>query len=200
MKNLRSDESAELGTRGLSRVGELEVLANGSLLGVLEGDGWERLDVEVGALRARLDELSGEGEDGTRFKSDIESSGDRLGTGGDTDESLVTGLDGDNGSRGGKDIGRVDKRGGTQVGGDTDSLEDTRSLDHGVGARESSVKVVVAGLDGLCASAGNGRLESGYVGGLGLANHHKTLDLGLAETKGHEVAHGELGETHAVEF
>jgi hypothetical protein len=175
--DLRSDESAERGTGWLSGVGKLQVLANGSLLRVLKSNGRECLDVEVRTLGAGLDELSGEGEDGTGLESSVESSRDWLGAGCDTDESLVTGLDGENGTSSGEDIGRVDKGSGAKVGRDTDSLKDTGGLDHGVGAGKGSVKVVLARLDGLRAGSCDSGLESSDVGGLSLSNTHQRLDL-----------------------
>lgn len=198
--DLRSDESAERGTGRLSGVGKLQVLANGSLLGVLESDGREGLDVEVGAFGAGLDELSGEGEDGAGLESSVESGGDGLGAGCDADESLVAGLDSDDGTSGGEDVGRVDERSGTEVGRDTDGLKDTGGLDHGVGAGKGGVEVVLAWLDGLCAGSCDGGLESSDVGGLSLANTHEGLDLTFTQTESHEVGHGELGETLLVVF
>jgi hypothetical protein len=159
-ENLRSDESAEGSACWLSRVRKLEILANSCLLRVLESDGGERLDVEVGSFGARLDELSSQGEDGTGLEGSVESSRDGLSPGGNTDEGLVTSLNGDNGTGSGKDIRRVDERSGSEVGGDTDSLEDTGSLDHGVGAGESSIEVVGACIYGLRASGGDGGDES----------------------------------------
>ena len=79
-EDLRGNKGAEGGTRWLSRVRELEILANSCKLGVLERDRGESLDVEVGSLWARPDELSGQGEDSLGSESSVESSGDRLGT------------------------------------------------------------------------------------------------------------------------
>jgi hypothetical protein len=184
----------------LSRVGKLQVLANSSLLGVLESDGGECLDVEVGSFGAGLDELSGEGEDSAGLESSVESSGDWLGAGCDADESLVTGLDSEDGTSGGKDIGRVDERGGTEVGRDTNSLKNTGSLDHGISARKGSVEVVLARLDGLCTSSCDCGLEGSDVSSLSLSDAHQGLDLAFAQTESHKVAHGELGETLLVVF
>jgi hypothetical protein len=198
--NLRSDESTELSARGLSGVSEGKVLANDSLLGVLESDGREGLDVEVGAFRARGDELSSEGENGTGTESNIEGSWDGLGASSVTDESLVTGLNSDDGTSSCEDIGGGDKRSGSEVSGDTNSLKDTGSLDHGVGAGESSVEVVLTGLDGLSTCGGNDANESGDVSGLSLANLLESLDISLAEAECGEVCQLESLETLPVEL
>jgi hypothetical protein len=197
--DLRSNESAEGSTSRARGVGKLQVLANGRLLGVLQRDRGEGLDVQVRALGARLDELSGESEDRAGLESGIKGSGDGLGAGCDANESLVAGLDSDNGSSGGKDIGGVDHRCGTEVGGDTDGLKNTCGLDHGVGAGQGCVEVVLARLDGLGACTSNSGHQSGDVSGLSLADAHERLDLSRAESKSLEVAHGELGETLLVE-
>lgn len=111
----------------------------------------------------------------------------------------MTSFDGDDGSGGGKNVGRVDSGSGSKVSGYTNSLEDTRSLDHSVGAGEGSVKVVVAGLDGLSTSTCDGGHQSGDVSSLSLTNAHEGLDLAVSKAKSLEVARGELGETLLVE-
>jgi hypothetical protein len=200
VRDLRSNERAEGSTGWLSGIRKLEVLADGRLLGVLERNGGEGRDGKVGSLGAGLDELGSKGEDSTGLESGVESSGDRLSSCGDTDESLVTGLDGNDRSSGGKDVGGVDQGRGAEVGGDTDGLENTGSLDHGIGAGKSSIKVVLAGLNRLGAGSSNGRDEGRDVSGLGLADAHERLDLARSKTQAHEVGHGELGETLLVEL
>ena len=179
--DLRSNKGAELGTSGLGSIRQLEVLSNSGLLGVLEGDGGESLDVEVGAFGAGLDELSGEREDSAGAKSSVERSGDCLSPGSDTDECLMTSLNGRDGGSGGKDVGGVDQGSSTEVGRDTDGLEDTGGSNHGLRIRERGVEVVLAGLDGLCSGSGNGAYKRRYVNSLGLSNVGERLDLALGE-------------------
>lgn len=198
-KHLRSDKGAELRAGRVRGVGELEVGPHGGLLGVLQRDAGERLDVEVGALRARGDELRGEGEDGAGAERGVEGGGDGFGARRGADEGLVAGFDGDDGRRRGEHVRRVDQGRGAEVGGDADSFEDARRGDHGLCVLERRVEVVRAGLDGLCAGTSDGRLERGYVRGFGLANVHQGLDLGFGEAEGGEVAHGELLEALGVE-
>jgi hypothetical protein len=144
MEDIRSNKRAERSTGGLSGVCEREVLADGRLLRVLESDGRERLNSKVGSLGAGLDELSSQGEDSTGLKGGIESSGDGLSTCGDSDEGLVASLNGDDGGSRGEHIRRVDKGRSSKVGGDTDGFQNTGSLDHGIGAGQSSVEPVAA--------------------------------------------------------
>jgi hypothetical protein len=177
VRDIRSNESAESSTGWLSRVREPQVLTNGGLLRVLEGNSGEGLDGKVGSLRARPDELSSQGEYGAGPKSSVESSRNGLSASGDSDESLVASLNGDDGSGGGKDVGRVDKRCGSKVGRNTDGFEHTCSLDHGIGTRQSSIEVVLTGLNGLGASCSNSGDEGGDVSSFGLANTHQGLDL-----------------------
>lgn len=198
--DLRSNKGAECGASWLSRIRKLEVLTNSCFLGVLESDGWEGLDVEVGSFRARLDELSGQGEDGLRSESCVESGGHRLSTCGDSDESLVASLDSDDGCCGGQDILRRDQGCGSKVGRNADRLENTGGLNHGLGTGEGSIEVVLASLDWLRASGSNGGDESGHVSSFGLAYTHERLDLRLSETQGGEVGHGELRKSLLVEL
>ena len=144
--------------------------------------------------------MGGEGEDSAGLESSVESGGNGLGAGCDTDEGLVTGLDSEDGTSGGQDVGGVDERSGTEVGRDTDGLKDTGGLDHGVGAGKGGVEVVLAWLDGLCTGSCDGGLKSSDVGGLSLSNTHQRLDLAFTQTESHEVGHGELGETLLVVF
>lgn len=197
-KHLRSDKGAEGGTSGRGRVSKLEVLANGSLLGVLEGNGGEGLDVQVRALGAELDELSSQCEDGTGLERGVEGSRDGFSAGCDTDKSLMTSLNSNNGGSGGKDIGRVDHGCGTEVGRNTNSLEDTGGLDHGVGAGKGSIEIVVARLNRLGSGSGDSRHQGSDVCSFSHAHSHERLDLSLSEAQGHEVTHGELRETLLV--
>jgi hypothetical protein len=189
-----------LGTGRVGSIGERKVGTNGSLFRILEGDGGESLDVQVGAFGTGLDKLSSEGEDGTRLKGSVESSGNGLGTRSDTDSGLMTCLDGHDRGSGSEDIGRGDKRSGSEVCGDTDGFEDTGSGDHGLCVSESGVEVVLAGLYGFGSCTGDGALEGGDVDGLSLADTSESLDLGISEAEGLEVTRGELGEARLVEI
>ena len=197
--NLRSNEGAELGPGGLSGISQLEALSDSGCRGVLERDGGESLDVEVGAGRARLDELSGEREDGAGSKGSVEGSRDSFGARCNTDEGLVTSLNGGDGRGSGKDVRGVDQGSGTEVCRDTDSLEDTSSSNHGLCVGESGIEVVLTWLHGLCASTCDGTDESGNVDGLGLSNVGERGDLRRAEAQSHEVACREFGKALLVE-
>jgi hypothetical protein len=199
-RDLRSNKCTEGGTGGLRRICKLEVLTDSRFLRVLKRDGGEWRNCQVRAFRARLDESSSQSEDGFGSKGGIESSGDGLGAGSHTDESLVTSLNGDDGTGGSKDVGRVDKGRGSEVSGDTDSLENAGGLDHGVSARQSSIEVVLAGLNGLCAGSSDGGLQSGNVSSFSLTNAHQRLHLARTQTKSHEVCHRELGKSLLVEL
>jgi len=196
----RSDEGTELGTSWVIGISQLEVGADLGFSGVLKRDGRERLDVQVGAFGARLDELGSKSEDSAGLKGSIKSSGNRFGGRSDTDESLVTSLNGHNGGGGGENIGGVDKGSSTEVGRNTNSLEDTGSGDHGLCIRESGVEVVLAWLHRLSTCAGDGALESSDVSSLSHAHTHQRLDLSIRETESLEVSCGELGETLFVKL
>jgi len=60
-------------------------------------------------LRAGLDELSSQSEDGTGTELGVEGSRDRVGTRRSTDEGLMAGLDGRNAGSSAEDSGVLDK-------------------------------------------------------------------------------------------
>jgi hypothetical protein len=196
---LRSNESAEHGTSGGVCVSQLEVLADLSLLGVQESDGWVGLDVEVGAFRAGLDECSGEGEDSLGAESNVEGRWNALSTGSNSDESLVTSLDSSDGGSGSENVRRVDHGSSSKVGGDTDGLKDTGGCNHGLGVSECGIEVVLARLDRLGSGSRDGCEESRNVNGLGGTNAFERLDLGGSQADVHELLILELGEALSVE-
>lgn len=87
-----------------------------------ESNGWEGLDVEVAACRAGLDELSCEGEDGTRSERSIKSVWYWDGLGSTTDEGLMAGFDCDDGGGSHKDWLCLHERSSSKVSGDTDGF------------------------------------------------------------------------------
>ena len=127
------------GTRWHLGVLEDEALARLDASGVVDLDGRERLDVEVGAGWARVDELSRNGEDTARSKRSVEGVGDRHVLGGDTEESLVPGLNGGDGSSSAKNHRGVDQRSSTEIGGKTDGLKCVGSGDHTLSVGEAKL-------------------------------------------------------------
>lgn len=127
-ENSLAHESAELGALGLRGVLQDEALAGVGLGGAAERDGREGLDVEVGAVRAALDELRGEREDGARAQGRVEGGGHGLGARGGADQRLVAALDRDDGRRGAEDGRVADERGRAQVRRHAHGLEDARRL------------------------------------------------------------------------
>lgn len=188
---------AEGSARGLGLVNEGDAVAAESAGGVVERNRGEGGEVEERTLRAGNKEGSGQGEDRTRAERGVEGGRDGLGGLGDTDEGLVAGLDGRDG-RGDTENGRVgDERGSTKVGGDADGLEGAGGRDHGGGISEA--EVVLAGLDGLEASLGDGTEEEGDVSGLSLADLLQGGDALVAKAEGAEIVIGEGGEALRVE-
>lgn len=210
---LRS-EGAEGGATGLEATsGEGASLGLGSAVG-LEHDGGadgnsaglsrgghrqlgEGLESQVGTLRAGGDEGRGQGEDSTNAEGSIEGLGNGDLLGGGADEGLVASLDGEDRAGGTEDSLVLDEGSGSQVGGDTDVLEDGGGLDHAGGIGEA--KVVLAGLNGLSAGLGNRRLQKRDVRQFGSADLLEVVNLLHRETQSHEVLCRELLEALLVE-
>lgn len=178
------DIGAEHGARWCSRVLELELLI-GLDHGSGQLDGWECLNVQVGASWARLDELSGKREDGTWAKRGVEGSGDGHRGGERANVRLMAGLDCDDGGGDTKDGGRVDEWSSTEVSRDTSGFKDTGGGNHALCVRET--EVVLALLHRRATSLRDGGGESRDVRRLGLASLLQGIDLWLLETKRHEV-------------
>lgn len=109
----------------------------------------------------------------------------------------MSSLDGDDLSGDGKDSRGFDERSSSEVGGDTDVLEDTGGGNHGLGGGEA--EVVCARLNGLGSCAGDSGGEGRDVGCLCAANGLEVGDVGWLETESSEVGIGELCETLLVE-
>lgn len=200
MVNVLGDESAELGVRRRSRVSKLECSANSRRFRVLQRNGREGLDIEVGALGAGPDELGSEGEDSARTESNIEGTRDGSSSTERADQSRVPSLNSDNASRRSQDIRARNQGRSTEVGGHTYGFEDAGGGDHGLGGRERGIEVVLAGLDGDGTGAGDGAQKRRHVRCFCLANFLELDDVLLGQAQGHEVGGRELGEALLVEF
>ena len=191
-------EGAEGGTGWLAWVGEDEGLTGlDTSSATLESDGWEGLDVEVGSRWARGDERRGKGPDGADGQGSLEGVGHSDEVADCADECLMAGLNWQDLAGSDKDGGRLDQGSGSEVGGDTDGLEDAGGGDHVLGSGE--VEVVGALLDWLAAGGGDGRCQDVDVGALGATDGLELGDLVLGEAEAHELAVGELGEALVVE-
>jgi len=110
------EEGTELGTSWLVGISEDEGLASGNVgSSTSKRDGGEGLDVEVGALRAGLDELGSEREDGAGTKGRVKSVGNWHGLGSGANERLVTSFDCNDLSGSSKNCWHLDKRSSTEV-------------------------------------------------------------------------------------
>lgn len=110
------DETAELRASRCLGALEDEALASGNgACARGKGDGGESLNVQVGALGARLDELRGNREDGTGSKLGVKGSWDGHSLGCDTDEGLMARLNSGDGGGSAENLGVLDKRSGSEV-------------------------------------------------------------------------------------
>lgn len=154
------------------------------------------VNLEVGALGARLDKGSGEGEDGAGAEGRVKGLGHGNLLGEDADGGLVTGLDGEDGAGGAEDGLVREQRRGAEVCREANVFEDGGRLHHAGGVGEA--KLVLAGLDGLHAALGEGGLQQADVLGLGLANLLEVVDFLLVEAEGGKIGGGKLGEALLV--
>jgi hypothetical protein len=192
------DESAELGTSWLVRVGEDELLASGDVgTTTSERDGREGLDVQVASLGAALDELSSKREDSTRAKWCIKSIRYWNSFAGSANEGLMAGLNGDNLSGGGQNGRVLDKWCGSEIGRDTDSLENAGGGNHTSGVVE--VEVVGTFLYWLATKGSDGGCQLRDMGVLSRCDLLKSSNLIGAETERLEVSVWEFGEALLVE-
>lgn len=128
----------------------------GSLAGS-HGQSGKRLNLEVGAAWAALDERRGEGEDRLGAQRGIKGIRNSLLASQHPDSALVSRLNRGNGRGRAQDGLVLDQRRSTQVGGHADILEHRRRGDHGFGI--GKVELVLASLDGFDAALRKSRLQ-----------------------------------------
>ena len=191
------DETAVRGTGWHVLVLENEALTNLDASSVVDLDGRERLEREVGALRTRGDELGSDGEDATGSKRSVESVGDGRGLSSNAEERLMPGLDSGNAGSSAEHHGRVDQRSSTEVGGKANSLELVGGRDHALGVGEA--KLVRALLDWLSTRSFDSLSKSDNVCRFGCRNLFESLIVGPADTDGGEVGLREHLKTLVVE-
>lgn len=161
------------------------------------GQGRESGDDQVAPLGAALDEGGGEREHLLGAERGVERLRGRGRLGGDAQDGVVAGLDGEDGGGGAEDALVGDERAGAEVGGDADALEHERGGDHA--GRVGEAEVVHARLHGLDARLGDGALEEADVGGFAGADADEVGQLLRRQAEGLEVGLGELGEALLVE-
>ena len=148
-------ESTETRASGLSRICENQALTRlDTDTTACKRDRWERLDVQVAALGARLNERCGKCKDCTWTKSRIESIWHGNSVRCRSDECLVTSLDSHDRAGSAKYSWVLAKWSSAEVSRNTDGLEDAGSPDHVLGGIK--VKVVLAWLNWLGACLRNG--------------------------------------------
>jgi hypothetical protein len=192
------NEGAEARTSWLSWVGENKALARlnaNSATG--KCDGWESLDVEVAALRARLNERSGERENCARTKSGIEGVGNWDCARSSADECLMASLNSEDRTSSAQDSLLLDERSSAEVSRDTDGLEDAGSADHVLGSVE--VEVVLAWLNWLRSGLRDGSHKLGNMSSFSTTNSLQSGDLCWVETERSEVRVWESCEALSIE-
>jgi len=178
--------------------GEGDWLANG-WAGSGDSQGRERYEWQHWvALGAANEERSSEGDDLGSSERGLESVGDSVTTSEFCNQSLVSGLDSENGSSSGEVLLVRDELGLVEIGTDTDVLDDASQSEEGwdISVRES----VLAGSSWGLSTGGENCLECGDVGSFLVADLEETLSDDSAVSSSLEVIIGELGESVRVEL
>ena len=113
----------------------------------------------------------------------------------------MTGFDGQDGSSCGEQLLVLDEGSGTEVGADTDLLDETGNRGHSLDRVEDGAKVELTAADGSATESRDGVLEDGGVCGLVTLDLRELLDgdRGAGETGINEILVLELVESLLVE-
>ena len=105
-----------------------------------------------------LDEGTSESKDLWWSEGDVEGLGDGVGTVDNIQEGLVPGLDGEDGARSDEDTFIINDSGASQIGSDTNCLDDSCDRRHGFDIGEDAVKVECATLNCRCINCEESRV------------------------------------------
>lgn len=111
----------------------------------------------------------------------------------------MAGLNGEDGGGSSEDGGHRHDGGGAEVGRDTNLLQHSGGLNHGLGGGQRAVEVVLARNNGLDTHLCQSALDDANVGLLGSTNVDEVVHLGLGEAEVEELLLRNGSETLLVE-